>query len=128
MSVRVSGGPQLIKELEKRYGKKALQEKVDRALIKGAQVFERVLKQEFERFKQTGASLEEITVSSPMDYGGKRTIRVHWKGPKNRYRIIHLNEFGTVKNPNPKGKGAIARAERSAREAYQQVIKQELGR
>ncbi|MCA1021796.1 HK97-gp10 family putative phage morphogenesis protein [Halobacillus litoralis] len=125
---KISGMDTLIDELEKRYGSKALKEKVDRALIKGASVFKAELVREFESFKDTGASIKEITLSSPMDFDGKRTIRVSWQGDKNRFRIIHLNEFGTVKNPNPKGKGAIARAERSAREAYQRVIQEELGR
>jgi HK97 gp10 family phage protein len=128
MSVKIDGADQLIRELEKRYGKQAMQEKVDRALLKGAEVFKEVLIREFNRFADTGASRDEITLSEPMYYGGKRTIRVHWRGPKERYRIIHLNEFGTVKNPNPPGKGAVAKAQRSAEEAYRRVIREELGR
>ncbi|WP_244895456.1 hypothetical protein [Evansella clarkii] len=126
--VRVDGMDELLKELDNRYGKEALQKKVDQALRRGAEVFKEVLVREFNRFAKTGASRDEITFSEPMDYGGKRTIRVHWKGPEGRYRIIHLNEFGTVKNPNPKGKGAVARAARAARAAYQRVIREELGR
>ncbi|WP_100373077.1 HK97-gp10 family putative phage morphogenesis protein [Bacillus sp. FJAT-45037] len=126
--IRIDGMDELLAELDKRYGKEAMEIKVDQALKKGAEVFESELKREFAKFKDTGASIYEITVSEPLDYGGKRTIRVHWKGPKSRYRIIHLNEFGTVQNPNPPGKGAVARAERSAREAYQRVIREELGR
>ncbi|MFK3938940.1 HK97-gp10 family putative phage morphogenesis protein [Alkalihalobacillus sp. NPDC078783] len=127
-NVKVTGEAELIRELEKRYGKEAMQRRVDAALVKGAEVFKKELKREFEKFKDTGASVLEITVSSPLDYGGKRAVRIHWRGDKGRYRIIHLNEFGTVKNPNPKGKGAIAKAERAATEAYFRTIKEELGR
>ncbi|MEW4223138.1 hypothetical protein [Rossellomorea marisflavi] len=128
MSVELKGVNELIKDLERIYGKGALQQRVDAALLKGAEVFKAALIKEFNRFKDTGASLEEITISEPMDFWGNRTVRIHWQGDKGRYRIIHLTEFGTVKNPNPKGKGAIAKAERSASEAYFQVIKEELGR
>ncbi|SNZ14556.1 phage protein, HK97 gp10 family [Terribacillus aidingensis] len=122
MSVEVTGLNKLLKEIEDRYGKDNVQRVSDRALEKGAEVFVRELKSQFESFKDTGASLREITVSKPMTIGKERAIKVHWKGPDNRYRIIHLNEFGTVKNPNPKGKGAIARAMRNAENAYHAAI------
>jgi len=86
------------------------------------------LKTQFERFRDTGGSIEEITISEPMWVGSVRTVKVHWKGPRGRYRIIHLNEFGTIKNPNPRGKGAIARAMRSAERAYREAIKQAIER
>ncbi|MBM0064780.1 HK97-gp10 family putative phage morphogenesis protein [Alkalicoccobacillus gibsonii] len=127
-NVRVTGQKELIAELERRYGKVAIQKKIDAALIKGAEVFKKELEREFTSWQDTGASKLEITISKPMDYGGKRTVRIHWRGDKGRYRIIHLNEWGTVKNPNPRGKGAVARAERAGAKAYIKVIAQELGR
>ncbi|MED3687293.1 hypothetical protein P4534_00340 [Peribacillus butanolivorans] len=65
-----------------------------------------------------------MKISEPMWVAGVRTVKVYWRGPKERYRIIHLNEFGTVQNPNPKGKGSIARAMRNAERAYREAIKQ----
>lgn len=122
MSVEVKGLNKLLQEIESRYGKGNVQRVSDRALEKGAEVFVRELKSQFQSFKDTGASLREITVSKPMSIGGDRLIRIHWKGPDNRYRIIHLNEFGTVKHPNPRGKGAIARAMRNAEDAYRAAV------
>jgi len=128
MSVKVTGLNELLAGLENKYGNKNMQAVIDRALVKGGQVFKSELEKEFNSFKDKGGSIEEINVSSPMTMSGVRTIKVSWKGPKGRYRIIHLNEFGTVKNPNPKGKGAIARAMRNAEDAYRRVVKEELGR
>lgn len=128
MSVEVKGLSTLLNELEKRYGQKNMQRISDKALIDGAKVFVRELENQFRSFKDTGASIEEITISDPMTIGGVRTVKVHWRGPKDRYRIIHLNEWGTVKNPNPKGKGAIARALRNAEDAYRNAIKEALRR
>ena len=45
----------------------------------------------------------------------------------NRYAIIHLNEWGSVKNPNPRGKGAIARTMFSTEKPYKQIIKETIG-
>jgi|SRR5699024_2727591 len=126
MSVEVKGEAKLLAELERRLGAKRMQKVSDKALEKGAKVFVAELKRQFQTFRDTGASIEEITISSPMTVGGVRTIKVHWKGPKDRYRIIHLNEFGTVKNPNPRGKGRIAVALRNAESAYRAVIKQSI--
>ncbi|SFP80980.1 hypothetical protein SAMN05421839_1771, partial [Halolactibacillus halophilus] len=49
-----------------------------------------------------------------------------WKGPNGRYRIIHLNEWGTINNPNPAGKGAIARALKNSEKAYRDAVRKAL--
>ncbi|MEK4535626.1 HK97-gp10 family putative phage morphogenesis protein [Peribacillus sp. FSL K6-1552] len=113
-------------ELERRIGKMKAQQLSDKALKRGAQVFIKELKSQFASFKDTVSSNEEKKISEPMWVSGVRTVKVYWKGPKSRYRIIHLNEFGTVKNPNPRGKGAIARAMRNAESSYREAIKKEI--
>ncbi|USK48869.1 hypothetical protein LIT38_20380 [Bacillus sp. CMF12] len=128
MSVNITGLNTLIDELERRLGQDRMQAISDRALKEGAKVFVRELRLQFEHFKDTGASIDEINISEPMWVRGKRIIKVHWRGPKGRYRIIHLNEWGTVKNPNPRGKGAIARALRNAEEAYRNAVREALER
>lgn len=128
MSVKITGLNQLLNTLEKKYGSAAVQRISDQGLKEGAKAFVRELKLQFEMFKDTGGSIEEITISEPMTIAGVRTIKVHWRGPKGRYRIIHLNEWGTVKNPNPKGKGAIARAMRNAEDAYKAAVKEAVRR
>ncbi|MED3650610.1 hypothetical protein [Heyndrickxia sporothermodurans] len=123
MSVKITGQEKLMKELEKRFDKAKIQRISDKALLAGAKVFVKELKSQFESFKDTGASIEEITISEPMWVNGVRTIKVYWRGPKERYRIIHLNEWGTINNPSPPGKGAVARALKNAEKAYRNAIK-----
>ena len=126
MSVKIKGQKKLLADLEQRFGAKHVQRISDMALIKGAQVFKKELETQFQSFRDTGASIDEITISEPMISNGTRMVKIHWKGPKDRYRIIHLNEWGTVNNPNPKGKGAVARAIRNAEKEYARVIKKAL--
>lgn len=126
MSVKIKGQKKLLADLEERFGAKHVQRISDMALIKGAQVFKKELETQFQSFRDTGASIDEITISEPMISNGTRMVKIHWKGPKDRYRIIHLNEWGTVNNPNPKGKGAVARAIRNAEKEYARVIKKAL--
>lgn len=122
MTVEIKGIGALQRKLEEKFGKANMQRISDDALKEAAQVFLSELKKELSTFKDTGATVDEVTLTEPYDRNGARTISVHWKGPKNRYRIIHLNEYGTVNNPNPKGKGAIARALKNAEKVYRETI------
>lgn len=122
MSVKVTGLNELLGDLEKRLGKQNMQKVSDRALMEGAKVFVAELKSQFEGFKDQGYSIEEITIAVPVWEGGKRIVKIHWRGPHERYRIIHLNEWGTVNNPNPPGKGAIAQTMRNCEKAYLRAV------
>lgn len=128
MSVQITGLDQLLEQLESRLGSEVTRRISDHALKEGAKIFVRELKLQFASFKDTGASIDEITISGPMTVGSVRTIKIHWKGPKGRYHIIHLNEWGTVKNPNPQGKGAIARAMRNSEGAYRAAVEEAVRR
>ena len=122
MSVKINGMDKLTKDLESRLGETRMQSVVDSALKAGAEVFIKELQSQFESFKDEGYSLEEMTLTEPYDLNGVRTITVKWIGPHKRYSIIHLNEFGTIKNPSPRGKGAIARALNNSRKAYRKAL------
>lgn len=128
MSVEIKGVDALQKELERRFGGENMKRISDAALKEAANNFLESLKKELATFKDTGATVEEATLTDPFDKNGVRTISVHWRGPKNRYRIIHLNEYGTIKNPNPKGKGAIARTLKNAESQYRKDIEAVLQR
>jgi len=133
MGVEIKGLKELERELEKRFGKQNVQRISDKALLDGAKVFVKELQAQVKTFSDgkgysQGYTYEEITVSEPMTIKGVRTVKVHWKGPHGRYRVIHLNEWGTIKNPNPRGKGAIARALKNAEKAYRNAIKQAIER
>lgn len=128
MSVEISGMSQLLTGLERRLGANAATRISDEALIEASQVFKQVLIRELSTFKDTGATIDELQFSDPKDVGGVRTITVYWKGPKSRYSVIHLNEHGTVSNPNPAGKGAIARSVVQSERAYKQAIREAIER
>lgn len=128
LNVKVSGVDEVNRELERRLGGKNMERILDKALTAGAGVIKKELERNFDSFKDTGASKDEITISKPMTLNGTRTVVIHWSGPKKRYTIIHLNEFGTIKNPSPRGKGAIERALRAGQAEYLRVVKQEIAR
>lgn len=126
MSVKITGVKNLVNKLESRLGPARMRLIEDAALKAGAEVFKKELVSQFETFKNLGYSIEEMTFTEPYTLNGVRTISVRWKGPHNRYTIIHLNEFGTIRNPNPRGKGAIARALQNSQNAYRAALRDKI--
>lgn len=133
MSVKISGMDKLLKNLDSKYGPRTIQALTDKAIKAGTDVFVKELQSQVSTFSDgtgysEGYTLKEITVHGPHSVNGVRTMTVKWKGPKNRYNIIHLNEFGTVTNPSPRGKGAIARALEVSRKTYRKVLRDTIQR
>ena len=130
MTVTVKGDKEIIAYLEKKYGRSATKRITDFALTKGGQKVVQIIKNNMKSFKDTGESVEETTVSKPMTINGVRTVKIHWRGPKQRYRIIHLNEYGhfdrSGKWVNTAGKGVIENAMREGRETYFRTVKEEM--
>ncbi|WP_436948247.1 hypothetical protein [Staphylococcus xylosus] len=132
MTISVKGDKEIIAYLEKKFGKTATKRITDFALTKGGQKVVQIIKRDMGSFKDTGESVSETSLSKPMTIGGVRTVKVHWRGPKQRYRIIHLNEYGhydrSGKWVNTAGKGVIERAMREGRETYFRTVKEEIRR
>ncbi|OIK11979.1 hypothetical protein BIV60_17140 [Bacillus sp. MUM 116] len=126
MGVNIRGERELLAELERRIGKQAAQRISDKGLKRAANEFVKELKRQFVTFKDQGYSIEEITIMEPTYVAGERVVKIRWRGLHHRYSIIHLNEWGTVKNPNPRGKGAIARAMKNSKRVYREAIKRAL--
>lgn len=130
MTITMKGDKEIIAYLEKNYGKSATKRITDFALTKGGQKVVQIIKNNMKSFKDTGESVEETTVSKPMTINGVRTVKIHWRGPKKRYRIIHLNEYGhfdrSGKWVNTAGKGVIENAMREGRETYFRTVKEEM--
>ena len=128
LNVKVNGVEEVNRELERRFGGKSMERILDKALREGARTVKTELVKQFEGFADKRHSINEMIISKPMTLNGTRTVVIYWSGPKNRYTIIHLNEFGTIKNPSPRGKGAIERALRAGQAEYLRVVKQEIAR
>lgn len=130
MSYEIKGERAVVAELERRLGKARMQQVTDVGLRRGAEVFVDELKRQYNSRRDKGYSqgytVKEITVSEPVWDGDNRIIKVHWQGPHGRYRLVHLNEWGTVTNPNPPWKGVIASAMRNAEKAYHEAMMQAL--
>ena len=123
MSYQIRGLDKVLREAEERLGGARALAVKKAALKAGAAAFKKELISQLSTFKDTGATIEELQFSEPEMVDGELIIKVFWKGPRNRYAIIHLNEFGTIKNPRPAGKGKIALALRNSEKAYRAAVR-----
>ena len=130
MTMTLKGDKEIIAYLETKYGKSAMKRITDFALTKAGNKVVSIIKSNMKSFEDTGESVEETTLSKPMTIKGVRTVKIHWRGPKQRYRIIHLNEYGhydrSGKWINTAGKGVIENAMREGRETYFRTVKEEM--
>lgn len=126
INIKMTGVDELLNELERRLGKDNMERISDAALLKGAELFVKILN----AYIGTGGkyakgwTVADTSIEGPVYIDGVKTVKIHWNGPNGRYRIIHLNEWGTVKMPNPPRKGAIAKAMLQAEQVYRNAIKQ----
>ena len=102
MSVNIKG----LKELERNINAELTSRKSNKlmndAVNAGGDKVVSNLKNEFSKYKgsgySTGATSDEIVRSNArMTNLNGRQLKVGWNGPKERYRLVHLNEFGYTK-------------------------------
>lgn len=127
--VKIEGIPKLIKKMEANFGKQAMQEKSDNALISASDFIKSELKYQFKGFSDTGATIREMKRGNPETVAGKRRVMIYWEGPKERKNLIHLNEHGYTrdgKKYTPRGYGVIAKTIEAGQLKYRSVIRKEL--
>lgn len=131
MSVEIKGVKELEKELEKRFGPKAMRIKSDKALTEASEYMLKEMKTNFEAFKDTGASINEMQKTKPFTDARdrQRTVVIEWVGPKDRYNLVHLNEHGYDRNGKkfiPRGFGVIAKTLQASQARYRKIVVDEL--
>lgn len=129
-NVEVEGIDNVLNEIERRYSQKAMQSLSETAIRKAAEMFRDELVAEFGRVSgpyRTGATERETEVHGPTKDGrGNTVFIIRWRGDDDRYRLIHINEWGTAKNPNPPLKGTIDRTMKNVESRYYARIEEEL--
>lgn len=129
--VKLEGEKKLMKKMEAKFGQKAMQVKKDKALIEASNFLKQELKYQFEAFRDTGATIQEMQRGKPETVAGQRRIMIHWEGPKERKNLIHLNEHGYTRNGKkytPRGYSVIAKTIDASQTKYRSIIRRELNK
>lgn len=130
MSVKVTGLKDVLNELEKQYSTHAQTHVRKRAVKKGGDYLVNKMKQNMASFSDTGKTVRETNLWGPNNWTGFTNAKINWQGPTERYRIIHLNEFGhydrSGKWVNPAGKGVVDSTLQRYKDKYFDIIKDEI--
>jgi|SRR5690625_125112 len=128
ITAKIKGTNELFVELEARLGKEVMKRIGETAVKKGAEIVKDELNASIgtEGKYAKGWTVEDTTISDIEMENGIVKGKIHWNGPHKRYRIVHLNEWGTVKLPKPPRKGAIARGLRNSEKKYRDIVKKSI--
>lgn len=110
MSFDIKGVEEVLKNMEDKLGERRVSRIVNKTLNESGEDFKKGLAQAVSSYRHTGATVDEVVRSRSSRRGGNFSLRVGWAGPKKRYKLVHLNEFGYVRwgrRYSPRGMGVI---------------------
>ena len=135
MSVSLQGEADILRAIEAKLGKSRTTRVVNKALRDTGDDIVEIVKDSVSSYRNTGATYDEVVKSGIKGAArGVKEIDVGWRGDKDRWRLVHLNEFGYTrfgKYVRPRGMGAVQRAADKSKETAFKKTKdglEELGR
>ncbi|MFO1546673.1 HK97 gp10 family phage protein [Lactiplantibacillus plantarum] len=126
MSVEIKGMDEILNKLQQKLGDRKLNAAEKAALKPAGEYVKNEVKQTVALFRDTGATEDEVVVGTVRKRGGENVLRVGWNGPKGRYALVHLNEFGYTrygKHYTPRGFGKLQATYDKVRPQYQALVK-----
>lgn len=109
---KIEGMKELEKAIQEAYAGSKAKKTIKDALNAGGDVVVEQLKKNFEGFKDTGYSRDEIMRTDAKSKNDVMELEIGWNGEHGRWRLIHLNEFGYTKmgrQYTPAGFGVIGK-------------------
>lgn len=111
MTSTITGVNEIIRNLESKLGPAKTNRVVNKALRNARQQVYDDVKSATATYMDTGATNAEVVKSGVKGASkGIKTIEVGFNGPKGRWRLVHLNEFGYTRygrNYHPRGFGKL---------------------
>ena len=110
MSVNIKGLDKVLAQMEKELGTKKVNRVVNKTLDATGEVLKQKLSLRLVLIKIRERLFDEVVKSKSKKIDGINKVKVGWNGPKQRSKLVHLNEFGYTRNGkrySPRGKGVI---------------------
>lgn len=131
MSVEIKGMDEVLAKLDQQLGTRKLNQYQKSALTVMGRYLAVKLKSAVASYRDTGATVQEIVVSTPSKKDGTLTLKLGWDGAgsKQRWRLVHLNEFGytrTGRTYSPRGMGKIQQTYDGNKEAALELARNQL--
>lgn len=121
---KLIGVDEVLAKMEEKLGEKKVRQVTNKALRKTSKEIEPEFKGVISGYRDTGATVEAIAVSGVSRESGVPKIKLGFgKGHPTRWQLVHLNELGYAKNPNPRGFGVIRRFSERLEKEYPEKIR-----
>ncbi|MDT2815975.1 hypothetical protein P7H75_14035 [Vagococcus carniphilus] len=124
---------EVVKGIDKELGEARSGRIQNKAINKGMDKVADDLENAFGKFigtkYSTGATRDEITILKARQTKNARIGSIGWRGPKDRYRLVHLNEWGYTrkgKKYRPRMQGTIGNTMQLSEPKYFNIVHQEL--
>jgi len=128
-NVEFEGIQEAINSLEKSLGEKKVKSITRKAINAGAEKVEKKMQQDMLVFKDKGYTIDEVVRKNATYKNYNAEAEIGWNGPHERYRIIHLNEFGYTRNGKqikPRGFGVISKSLKASEKDYLNTVAEEV--
>lgn len=128
-NVTIKGIDSTLKNLEKTLGDKKVRSISRKAINKAGGEVKGNLKEDMKVFRDTGASINEVVQQNATKKSTGVSGRIGWNGPQNRYKLVHLNEWGYTrfgKQYRPRGFGVIEKSLKGSESKYLETVESEL--
>lgn len=128
-NVKFEGVQETIQALEKKFGEKKTKTLTKKAINVGAEKVEKQLQTDMTVFKDKGYTIDEVVRKNATYRDYKAEAEIGWNGPHQRYRIIHLNEWGYTrkgKQIRPRGFGVITKSLKNSEPLYFDAVGEEV--
>lgn len=131
MSVEVKGMDEVLAKLDQQFSPRRVNAYSKEALTIMGRFLAVQIKSAVATYKDSGATVFEIVVSTPRKKDGTLTVKVGWDGmgSRQRWRLVHLNEFGYTRagrTYHPRGIGKIQKAYDQNKTPAQQLARNQL--
>lgn len=128
-NVEFQGVNETLQALEKKFGTNKTKTITRKAINSGASVVEKKLQTDMLVFKDKGYTIEEVVRKNATYRNYNAEAEIGWNGPHERYRLIHLNEWGYTRNGRqirPRGFGVITKSLKNSEPLYFNNVAEEV--
>lgn len=129
MYLKVKGLDELIKKFENFENDPSFQKAMRDAVNGGAKIVADEVQKSLETTKDKGYSkgytAKEINITKVTHNSKGYFAKINWKGPHDRYKIVHLNEFGYSrggKSYSPPMKGKISLGVKNSQDEFEDYV------
>lgn len=131
MSVEIKGMDEVLAKLDQQLGTRKVNAYSKEALTIMGRFLAVQIKNAVASYRDTGATAQEIVVSTPRKKDGTLTVKIGWDGmgSRQRWRLVHLNEFGYTRSGHtyrPRGIGKIQKTYDQNKTPAQELARNQL--